>query len=555
MNKEQTTGVLNLLYTMQEACRAIYHSAEGRNHAQFQQLYMDMLEGTKHILRIAEENETSGYKILRPACKSVEDSLCRISTYFGQNSNMCLKKIEFELLPLLQEAYQNFYFFQYVKENPELLPNYYGEKLKFLGSNAYIDESIERGRFKYEVSIIVLAYNKLEYTKACVKSLLANIPKGLNYELILVNHGSSDGTKEFFESVHPHKQLDLAVNGGGFNAMSRIAEGEFLLQISNDVVITPHVIENLLVCIRSDSKIAWVVPSTPNVSNFQTISAQYNNLEELQQFAQKNNQSDPFRWEQRVRLCNPIHIIRSSLIASSGLCPGGYYHTFDENYYNSFPDDRLSLLLRRNGYKMMLAKDAYCHHFGSVTLKDEIAQQGEQQYYTEGQQLFHKAFGVTPWGTGFCFDAVFLDRVVGEESGHIEILGINCGLGSNSLKIKEQIKEYCHNMDTHLSNITDDLNFLEDLKGISDTAVIVSTIKDLKRFMQNHTYQYIVWETPFLIKYKFKTVLSYCLDALAPEGKLIIKLTSQSREIVLRKFPQRKELGNDWVVCEHGNQL
>lgn len=203
----------------------------------------------------------------------------------------------------------------------------------------------------------------------------------------------------------------------------------------------------------------------------------------------------------------------------------------------------------------MLAKDTYCHHFGSVTLKDEITQRGEQQYYTEGQQLFHKAFGVTPWGTGFCFDAVFLDRVVGEDFGHIEILGINCGLGSNSLKIKEQIKEYCHNMDTYLSNITDDLKFLEDLKGISDTAVIVPTIKELKRFIQDRTYQYIVWETPFLMKYKFKTVLSCCLDALAPEGKLIIKLTSQNREFVLRNFPQRKELGNDWVVCEHGNQL
>lgn len=553
MDIQQTAGVLNLLRTMQEACSVICRGAEERDQAQFQQMYTDMLEGTKHILRIAEENESSGYKILRLACKSVEASLNQIKAYFEQNVKMCSGKIEFELLALLQEAYQNFYFFQYVKENPALLPDYYEKDLKLLGSNAYIDESIERGSFKYEVSIIVLAYNKLEYTKTCVKSLLANIPEGLNYELILVNHGSDDGTKEFFESVHPHKQLDIAVNGGGLNAMSRVAEGEFWLQISNDVVVTPHTIENLLACIRSDSKIAWVVPSTPNISNFQTISAQYDNLDELQRFARKNNQSDPFRWEQRVRLCNPIHMIRSSLMASSGLCPGGYYHTFDERHYNSFPDDRLSLLLRRGGYKMMLAKDAYCHHFGSVTLKDEIARQGEQQYYKEGQQLFYKAFGVDPWGTGSCFDAVFLDRVVGEDYGHVEILGINCGLGGNSLKIKEQLKEYCHNMDACLSSITDDPSFLEDLKGISDTAAIVATMKELKNYMKNRAYQYMIWETPFLIKQKFKTVLNCCLDALAPEGSLIIKLTSQSRELISQKFPRRKELGNDWVVCKRGH--
>ena len=553
MDKQQTAGVLNLLHTMQEACPIICRSAEERDQAQFQQMYTDMLEGTKHILRIAEENESSGYKILRLACKSVEASLNQIRAYFEQNVKMCSGKIEFELLALPQEAYQNFYFFQYVKENPALLPDYYEKDLKLLGSNAYIDESIERGSFKYEVSIIVLAYNKLEYTKTCVKSLLANIPEGLNYELILVNHGSDDGTKEFFESVPPHKQLDIAVNGGGLNAMSRVAEGEFWLQISNDVVVTPYTIENLLACIRSDSKIAWVVPSTPNISNFQTISAQYDNLDELQRFARENNQSDPFRWEQRVRLCNPIHMIRSSLMASSGLCPGGYYHTFDERHYNSFPDDRLSLLLRRGGYKMMLAKDAYCHHFGSVTLKDEIARQGGQQYYKEGQRLFYKAFGVDPWGTGSCFDAVFLDRVVGEDYGHVEILGVNCGLGGNSLKIKEQLKEYCHNMDACLSSITDDPSFLEDLKGISDTAAIVATMKELKSYMKNRAYQYMIWETPFLIKQKFKTVLNCCLDALAPEGSLIIKLTSQSRELISQKFPRRKELGNDWVVCKRGH--
>ena len=69
-------------------------------------------------------------------------------------------------------------------------------------------------------------------------------------------------------------------------------------------------------------------------------------------------------------------------------------------------------------------------------------------------------------------------------------------------------------MDACLSSITDDPSFWEDLKGISDTAAIVATMKELKNYMKNRAYQYIIWETPFLIKQKFKTVLNCCLDAL-----------------------------------------
>lgn len=548
MDNQQTVQILDLLHTLQEGSLALHAAAANNNITQFQLLAGDIEEGLNSILFISGKTDTTGNRILHMACQSVLDSLHRIWGFFFRSKlEDCLKKIEFELLPLIQEAYHNCYFFQYLQEHPEKLSDYYSKDIYSLGANSYIEDSIAAGHYKYDVSIIVLAYNKLDYTKQCVESLLNNLPAGLNYELILINHGSSDGTKEYFESIHPHKQLDIAVNQGGLGAMGRIVEGEFSIQISNDVIITPCVIENLLACIRSDHQIGWVVPTTSSISNLQTIPASYNNLDEMMEFSRHNNCSDPFRWERRVRLCNPVHIIRNT---PELICHAWHYHTLNAAYYNSFPDDRLSLLLRRSGYKLMLAKDAYCHHFGSVTLKDEVRQQNEQKYYLEGRRHFYQAFGVDPWGTGFCFDPVFLDRVVGEEHGHTEILGINCGLGSNSLKIKEQLKEYCHNVDTRLCNITDDASFLADLKGISDEADIISTIKKFKEFGQGRTYQYIVWETPFLTSYKFKTVLSCCLEMLAPAGKLLIKLTNQSRAHIPQRFPTRKELGNEWVLCE-----
>lgn len=549
MDDELIHQILELLHGAQELCPALYSAVESSDPGEFQRLYSKISAEMAQLLPLIPEEDSAGSKRLLPAVQSILDTLHHIQSYYLSDRMRCLQKIEFELLPLLQEAYQSSYFFWYVAGHPEHLAEYYASEKSLLGGNPYIDEAIKTGDYKYDLSIYVLAYNKLEYTRQCVESLLANIPSGLRYELILINHGSNDGTKEYFESIHPHKQLDIAVNGGGMYAVNRIVEGEFILQVSNDVIFTPHAIKNLLACIRSDPKIAFAVPTTPNISNLQTIPATYGSPAELIAFAQKNNCSDPRRWEQRVRLCNPIDIRRSSVFcASSGLCPELWYHTAHPVHWNSFPDDRMSLLLRRNGYKLVLAKDAYCHHFGSVTLKDEIAQQNEQKYYLEGRQEFFRAFGVDPWGTGFCYDTVFMNRVVGEHHGHVEILGINCGLGSNSLKIKEQLKEYCHNTDVNLCNITDDRSFLADLRGVSDTAAVVSVIRDFKELLQNQQYQYIVWETPFLRKQKFKTLLECCMEALTPDGRLFIKLTEQSRTAVQKGYPLRTELGNDWVI-------
>lgn len=553
MEDQVVLQILDLLETMQEGCQELYTAAEMSYVEPFQQISSDMELGLHTVLSLIQGKETVGNKRLLPMVQSVLDTIRRVRDYYFENREYCLKKIEFELLPLLQEAYGIYYFFQYAADHPEKLAEYFAADKNRLFRNSYIDESIQTGKFKYKLSIIVLAYNKLDVTRQCVESLLENIPEDLNYELILVNHGSSDGTKEYFESIHPHKQLDIAINGGGMGAISRIVEGEFALSISNDVIIAPRAIENLLVCICSDSSIAWVVPTTPNVSNLQTIPAQYNSREEFLNFAKQNNRSNPTRWEQRVRLCNPVTMSRSSIIcAGSGLCTNGWFYSRHPTHSNpfSFPDDRNSLLLRRHGYKLILAKDAYCHHFGSVTLKDELHKKSEQQYYAEGRQEFYRTFGVDPWGTGFCYDLAFMKRVVNEEHGHVEVLGLNCGLGSNSLKIKEQVKEYCHNMECTLTNLTDTPRFLEDLQGISDKAGMIKSIRGLKEALCDQEFQYIVWELPFLEKYKFRTLLDLCLEHLAQPGKFFIKLSDQSREVVCHNFPKRKELTDGWAMLE-----
>lgn len=541
--------ILETIQTAHDAVEILLIQTNAGQWSQFSEITNTLHELLSSIETAAEPYREKKDTILLPVtCRCAKLSLQDIILARINNPSKCKMKLQFELMPLLEEAYLYFYFWAYVDGHSEREKYYYEKEIYELASNQYINAAVESGQFKYEVSFLILAYNHLDYTKLCVESLLKNIPKGLNYELILWDNGSTDETVSYFESVCPTKLIESRINWGGGGFARRAIEGKYTIAISNDVLITPHAIENMLSCMNNDDNIAWVVPSTPNISNLQTIPCEYRTWEELQDFAIQNNVENPFRWEQRTRLCNPITLENSKLIYSNrGICKSGYLG----GAVNAFPDDKVSLLIRRAGYKLVLCKDAFCHHFGSVTLKGEIKREGQDKVYTEGRRVFYQMFGVDPWGTGFCYDSCFMKRVVDDYQGHTEVLGINCGLGSNSLKIKEQIKEYCHNTDCTLSNLTDDSAFILDLKGISDEAIYLTKIGELKSFFYSRYFNYIVWETPFLTQYKFSSLLKLCMEHLTPDGKLFIKLTTQSEKYIRENHSDYQEFGNGWIVIKH----
>jgi len=156
MSKILYQKILNNLYTLQEACLTLYAFAENRAESEFQIIRNDMANSLSAILslllEIKSENQTC---VLM--CRSALDTLRRIGWYFASEEKECLKKIEFELLPILQEVYYGFYWFHYLSSFPEEFPDDFEKQRKMLCGNAYIDSSVEKGKYKYEVSIYVLA--------------------------------------------------------------------------------------------------------------------------------------------------------------------------------------------------------------------------------------------------------------------------------------------------------------------------------------------------------------------------------------------------------------
>ena len=101
------------------------------------------------------------------------------------------------------------------------------------------------------LSVVVPLYNGLPLTQAMVASLQATLPPGLTHEIILVDDGSTDGTRDWLAPLRdPPFRVVLNERNLGFAAANNrgaaIARGEFLALLNNDLVLTPGWLEPML---------------------------------------------------------------------------------------------------------------------------------------------------------------------------------------------------------------------------------------------------------------------------------------------------------------------
>jgi len=93
------------------------------------------------------------------------------------------------------------------------------------------------------LSVITPLFNCLELTKAMLESLRVSIPWRIAHEIILVDDGSTDGTRDWLSTLgDPFRVLLNDRNlgfGGATNQGAAIARGRTLALLNNDLVLTP----------------------------------------------------------------------------------------------------------------------------------------------------------------------------------------------------------------------------------------------------------------------------------------------------------------------------
>ena len=105
-----------------------------------------------------------------------------------------------------------------------------------------------------KIGIIIPVHNRLNYTKKCVESVFAQ--PYINFQLIVIDDGSSDGTYEFFRSEYYDNRRFTIIRGDGsywwtkcINIGIKVALAEscdYILTLNDDTVMDNDFLVNML---------------------------------------------------------------------------------------------------------------------------------------------------------------------------------------------------------------------------------------------------------------------------------------------------------------------
>ena len=109
------------------------------------------------------------------------------------------------------------------------------------------------------VSFIVPLFNCLQFSQEMLASLAATLPPGLSHEIILIDDGSTDGTREWLGSLsQPQVRVLLNESNLGYaatnNRAASVASGDLLVLLNDDLVLSPGWLEPMLALQRGLAK-------------------------------------------------------------------------------------------------------------------------------------------------------------------------------------------------------------------------------------------------------------------------------------------------------------
>lgn len=511
-------------------------STDGSMEEPTRQVLMDFAAAMDGVAeRLSQEKGTLMEKCRRYALNAAWSGQKALA---AEDARDAWKYFFYEVRPLFLDLRYQLDLEYLVLQHPEVQDAYLAQTI------AAFEAARKRPRrtdFKYRVSIIVPAYNKVEYSRCAIDSLFrhTNFSHG-DIELITINDGSSDGTEAYFNSLPHEKKINLkynVYNHLGWGIARHITEGAYVVYFSNDAVATPHWLENLLAVHQAEKDVFWVVPTCNEncISNYQGIPVDYENrfeaMSEMEAFAAAHNVSNPLLWEERALLMPFVSVV-PNLFDVPEIRADYRYVLCD------FEDDDFSATLRRSGFRQILAKDTFVHHFGGVTLNEVRTKRGNYKSLITMRPVFQKKWGVDPWrsrGHLPCFNQVLENFQVREMP--VQVLFLEPVFGEGLLSIRNYFRRLTK--EVVIDAIVTNERYLMEAGYLADSVKSVTSLDHLPDVVRN-SYDMIVFGE-FLNILPFSDIMSLfkkVYGLLKPHGFIYSALLNyNSFEHVMENLP------------------
>ena len=234
-------------------------------------------------------------------------------------------------------------------------------------------------------SVIIPCWNQLEFTRQCILALMRCTRPP--WELILIDNGSTDGTKDYCAGVRDAAAMPVTVvtntTNRGFpaaiNQGLKRARGEYLVLLNNDVVVTDGWLDQLTALATAKTSegeeagdggghsaavrgaIGLVGPMSNYAAPPQLVEdVSYRDLGEMPMFARRWRQEHLGQWFTVPKLSGFCLLMKRAVHDAIG--------GLDERFgLGLFDDDDLAERARRAGFELAVAHDLFIHHFGSRT--------------------------------------------------------------------------------------------------------------------------------------------------------------------------------------------
>jgi len=238
-----------------------------------------------------------------------------------------------------------------------------------------------------EATILILTWNGLPYTRACLESLRAHTPIGQDVHVLVVDNGSTDGTLDYLYSLDWVQVIENGRNLGyvrGNNVgLKAISSGDVVL-LNNDVVVPREGwLEELQDVAYSADDIGIVGPRLVLPDGRLLHAGTYMPLGSFwgQQIGSLEKDLNQYAHNREVEgVVGACMYIKRAVIEQVGL--------LDEDYFSYFEDTDYCLRAREAGFRTVCAGGVTLIHHENVSTK--LNKVNFSKVFKRSQRIFRR---------------------------------------------------------------------------------------------------------------------------------------------------------------------